>query len=97
MIFDYDSLRNAEYDLENVFRPLGISEFLGYNAVIYEDLVKEFYANMEEIKQPARRTIALRTKVCGRGLVLSENVFCNLFNIPEGGVIPTGLSPIEDL
>lgn len=96
MIFDYESLRNAGYDLEEVFRPLGISEFLAYRNLIYEDLVQQFYANMEEVKRSNEPGIVLRTRVCGHGFVLTEGYLCRVFNIPEGGIVPTGLSPLEE-
>ena len=96
IIFYYTSLRDVGYDLEAVFRPLGMSDFLGHRDNIYEDLVREFYANLDEVKSPTEWGIVLRTKVCGKRISVSENLLCNLVNISTDGVVPTDFSLVEE-
>ena len=90
MIFDYPSLRMADYDLEVVFREHGLADLLSYTDVIYEDLVREFYDNLEVVKKSVEEGIVLRTRVCGKLIMVSERRLCEWFHIPPGGVRPTG-------
>ena len=51
---------------------------------------------MDEVKRPIERGIAFCTRVCVRGVIVLKNLLCNLFNILKCGVVPTGLSLVEE-
>ena len=61
-----------------------------YIDVIYEDLVQEFYANLEVVKNSVDNGIALRSLVCDKMVMVSKLHLCEWFSIPEGEVRLSG-------
>ncbi|KAJ8768804.1 hypothetical protein K2173_023708 [Erythroxylum novogranatense] len=89
MRFDWSELDHSEFtDVFSEIANFGLRDFLGYQNEIYEEVVRDFYANLFVTGSNVEDVVYLKSKINEKEIFLCEANMCTLFRLSKGGVRP---------